>query len=61
MAFHTRPSVGEHPYWHFHIEFYPIWRDRKTRKYLGGIETGGWTYMNDSTPEESAKELREVV
>ena len=61
MAFHTRPSVGEHPYWHFHIEFYPIWRDSKTRKYLGGIETGGWTYTNDSTPEESARELREAV
>ncbi len=61
MAMHTRPSIGKHPYWHFHIEFYPPWRDRTRIKYLAGIETGAGTYTNDSQPEEKAKELREAL
>jgi UDPglucose--hexose-1-phosphate uridylyltransferase len=61
MAFHTRPSTGEHPYWHFHVEFYPPWRDRKRIKYLAGLESGTWTFTNDSSPEEKAKELREAL
>jgi UDPglucose--hexose-1-phosphate uridylyltransferase len=61
MAFHTRPSRGEHPYWHFHIELYPPWRNRSQIKYVAGIETGSWTYTNDSTPEEKASELRDAL
>ncbi|MBD3407785.1 MAG: galactose-1-phosphate uridylyltransferase [Candidatus Lokiarchaeota archaeon] len=61
MAFHTRPSKRKYPYWHFHIEFYPPWRDRTRIKYLGGVETGSFTYTNDSSPEAIAKELREAV
>ncbi|MHA2378945.1 MAG: galactose-1-phosphate uridylyltransferase [Candidatus Thorarchaeota archaeon] len=61
MVFHTRPTVGEHPYWHFHVEFYPPWRDRVQLKYLAGIELGAGTYTNDSIPEETARELREAV
>lgn len=61
MVFHTRPGVGDHPYWHFHVELYPPWRDKNRLKYLAGIETGAWTYTNDSTPEEKAKELRSAV
>jgi len=61
MAFHTRPSTGEHPYWHFHIELYPPWRDRSRMKYLAGVETGAGAYTNDSCPEEIAKELREAI
>lgn len=61
MAFHTRPSSGTHPYWHFHIEFYPPWRDKSRIKYLGGVETGSFTYTNDSSPEEIAKELQEAL
>ncbi|MCF2136646.1 MAG: galactose-1-phosphate uridylyltransferase [Candidatus Thorarchaeota archaeon] len=60
MAMHTAPN-GDHPYWHFHIEFYPPWRDSARLKYLAGIETGAWTYTNDSTPEEKARELREAI
>ncbi|MGY5854024.1 MAG: galactose-1-phosphate uridylyltransferase [Candidatus Thorarchaeota archaeon] len=60
MAFHTQPSSGEFPYWHFHVEFYPPWRDRGRIKYLAGIETGAGTYTNDSIPEEKALELREA-
>jgi UDPglucose--hexose-1-phosphate uridylyltransferase len=61
MAFHARPSKGEHPYWHFHIELYPPWRDRSRIKYLAGIETGAGTYTNDSSPEEKASELRSAL
>ena len=61
MAFHPRPSSGEHPYWHFHVELYPPWRDRSRLKYLAGVETGLGVYTNDSYPEEIAKELREAI
>ena len=61
MAFHTRPSTGDHPYWHFHIELYPPWRDRSRFKYLAGLETGAGTYTNDSLPEATAKEMRDAL
>jgi UDPglucose--hexose-1-phosphate uridylyltransferase len=61
MAFHTRPSVGEYPYWHFHIELYPPWRNRSQLKYQAGVETGVGVYTNDTLPEEIAKELREAI
>lgn len=61
MSFHTRPSIGEYPFWHFHVEFYPPWRDKSRRKYLAGIELGAGTYTNDSLPEERAQELREAL
>jgi UDPglucose--hexose-1-phosphate uridylyltransferase len=61
MVFHPRPATGNHPYWHFHIEFYPPWRDRTRLKYLAGIELGAGTYTNDSIPEEIAEELREAL
>ncbi|MFX1368958.1 MAG: galactose-1-phosphate uridylyltransferase [Promethearchaeota archaeon] len=61
MIMHTRPSKGEYPYWHFHIEFYPPWRDRSRRKHLAGIEEGTGTYTNDSIPELTARELREAI
>jgi UDPglucose--hexose-1-phosphate uridylyltransferase len=60
MAFHARPSVGEYPYWHFHIELYPPWRNRSELKYLGGIEIGAGVYTNESCPEDIALELREA-
>jgi len=55
MAFHTRPSTGKHPYWHFHIEFHTL-----RKKYFEGLETGIATFVNDSCAENIAKELREV-
>ncbi|MFX0054241.1 MAG: galactose-1-phosphate uridylyltransferase [Promethearchaeota archaeon] len=61
MVFHPRPAVGDHPHWHFHVEFYPPWRDRTRLKYLAGIELGAGTYTNDSIPEEIAEELREAL
>ncbi len=61
MVIHTRPSGGTYDYWHFHIEFYPPWRDRTRLKYLAGVESGAWTFTNDSKPEEKARELREAI
>ncbi|MHA2003816.1 MAG: galactose-1-phosphate uridylyltransferase, partial [Candidatus Thorarchaeota archaeon] len=61
MVFHPRPATGDHPYWHFHVEFYPPWRNRTRLKYLAGIELGAGTYTNDSIPEEIAEELREAL
>ena len=56
MAFHTRPSVGEHPYWHFHIELHT-----PRKKHFEGIETGIAVFTNDSCPEDIAKDLREAI
>jgi len=61
MVFHDAPVNLNDDIWHFHIEFYPPWRDRTRRKYLAGVETGGWLYTNDSLPEEKARELREAI
>jgi UDPglucose--hexose-1-phosphate uridylyltransferase len=61
MVFHDSPSNSKQEDWHFHIEFYPPWRDSSRRKYIAGIEQGGWTYTNDSSPEEKAKELRKAL
>jgi UDPglucose--hexose-1-phosphate uridylyltransferase len=61
MAFHARPSGSKYQDWHFHVEFYPPWRDSKRLKFLAGVETGIWTFTNDSSPEEKAKELREAL
>ncbi len=61
MVLHTRPTRGNHDYWHFHVEFYPPWRDRARLKYLAGVESGAWTFTNDSSPEEKAKELRDAI
>ncbi len=61
MVFHTRPSKQTDGLWHFHVEFYPPWRDRTRLKYLAGVEAGTWTYTNDSSPEQKAKELREAL
>jgi len=56
MALHTRPSIGEHPYWHFHVELHT-----PRKKYFEGIETGIAVFTNDSCPEDIAKELREAI
>ncbi len=61
MVFHTRPSGANYDEWHFHVEFYPPWRDKNRIKYLAGVESGTWTYTNDSSPEEKAQELRNAI
>ncbi|MCS7273441.1 MAG: galactose-1-phosphate uridylyltransferase [Fimbriimonadales bacterium] len=59
MAQHPRPTDGaEHPYWQFHIEFYPPHRTRDKLKYLAGSESGAGVFINDTLPEETAAALR---
>jgi UDPglucose--hexose-1-phosphate uridylyltransferase len=52
---------GRYPYFHFHIEFYPPHRSRNKLKYLASVETGAWSFLNDSLAEEKAAELRAAV
>jgi UDPglucose--hexose-1-phosphate uridylyltransferase len=60
MVVRHPPAKGEHPYFHFHIDFYPIQRSATKLKYLAGVETGAGTFLNDTVPEEKARELRET-
>jgi UDPglucose--hexose-1-phosphate uridylyltransferase len=46
---------------HLHIEFMPMLRSREKQKYLAGVETGAGTFINDTSPEEKAAELRAVA
>lgn len=59
MVFHTRPSIDSHDYWHFHIEFYPSLRN--ISRLQDSIETGAGILTNNSSPEENAKELRDLL
>lgn len=61
MLLHQAPTRGRHPYFHFHIEFYPPHRSKEKLKYLASIETGAGTFLNDSLAEEKAAELRRVA
>ncbi len=58
MMVRQRPARGEHPYFHFHIEFFPIQRSREKIKYLAGVESGTGLFLNDTAAEEKAAELR---
>lgn len=60
MILRQPPVKGEHPYFHFHIEFYPIQRSATKLKYLAGVETGAGTFLNDTRAEDKAHELRET-
>lgn len=61
MLLHQAPVRGRYPYFHFHIEFYPPHRSRNKLKYLASVETGAWSFLNDSLAEEKAAELRAAV
>ena len=59
---HPRPTDGApHPYWQFHIEFYPPYRTRDKLKYLAGSESGAGVFINDTLPEETAQALRAIA
>jgi UDPglucose--hexose-1-phosphate uridylyltransferase len=58
MLVRQAPAKGEHPYFHFHVDFYPIQRSPTKLKYLAGVETGAGTFLNDTKPEERAEMLR---
>jgi UDPglucose--hexose-1-phosphate uridylyltransferase len=58
MLVRQRPAVGEHPYFHLHIDFLPIQRSATKLKYLASVESGNGTFLNDTRPEEQAALLR---
>ncbi len=58
MMVRQRPARGAHPYFHFHVEFYPIQRSPTKIKYLAGVESGTGTFLNDTLAEEKAAEYR---
>jgi UDPglucose--hexose-1-phosphate uridylyltransferase len=61
MVIRVSPSRGEHPYFHFHIEFLPIQRSAKKLKYLAAVESGSGTFLADTRPEERAAEMRRTA
>lgn len=60
MMVRQSPAKGEHPYFHFHIDFLPIQRSATKLKYLAGIESGCGTFLNDTRAEDQAEILRNV-
>ena len=58
MLVRQRPSVGEHPYFHLHIDFLPIQRSGTKLKYLASVESGNGAFLNDTRPEDQAALLR---
>ncbi|NIM04161.1 MAG: galactose-1-phosphate uridylyltransferase [Armatimonadetes bacterium] len=48
------------PDWHFHIEFYPPYRDKGKLKYVAGVESGAGNFVVDSYPEMRATQLQEI-
>jgi len=60
MVLHQRPTDRKtYPYYHFHVEFYPPYREKDKIKYFASVETGSGTVTFDYSPEMKAKELRE--
>ncbi|MEM3046702.1 MAG: galactose-1-phosphate uridylyltransferase [Candidatus Bathyarchaeia archaeon] len=61
MVFHQAPTDGrEYPYYHFHAEFYPPYRERGKLKFFASVETGAGTVTFDYRPEDKAEELRDA-
>jgi UDPglucose--hexose-1-phosphate uridylyltransferase len=60
MAVRQAPAQGVHPYFHLHVEFFPIQRSATKLKYLAGVETGAGTFLNDTLAEEQAEALRKA-
>lgn len=58
MILHHEPIRRKEGLGHLHFEFYPPLRDRGKLKFLAGCEQGAGTFINDSSPEEKAAQLR---
>lgn len=58
MVVRQKPAKGDHPYFHFHVEFLPLQRSATKLKYLAGVESGAGTYLNDTLSEDRAADLR---
>ena len=60
MAMHQEPTMPGYEYNWFHVEFYPPYRTASKLKYLAGSEAGAGAFINDTLPEETAAQLRDV-
>lgn len=61
MAVHQQPTDGKsHSYYHFHIEFYPLYQSKDRIKYTAGIERVGTFEYGAGSPEEKAEELKQI-
>jgi UDPglucose--hexose-1-phosphate uridylyltransferase len=60
MLLRQNPVKGEHPYFHFHVDLYPIQRSATKLKYVAGVESGAGTFLNDTVAEDKAREFRET-
>jgi len=60
MNVYQAPFKGNYPFYHLHIEFYPLLREKEKLKYAAGIEMGTWEFTYDGVPEENAQKLREA-
>jgi len=59
MVLHQKPTDGkDYPYYHFHVEFYPPYREKGKLKFFASVETGAGTVTFDYRPEDKAEELR---
>lgn len=58
MVVRNAPVRGDHPYFHFHLEFLPIQRSKTKLKYLAAVESSAGTFLADTRAEERAAELR---
>ncbi|TLX69812.1 UDP-glucose--hexose-1-phosphate uridylyltransferase [Labilibacter sediminis] len=58
---HQSPSdCNDHPYWHFHMHFYPpLLRSATVKKFMVGYELLAES-QRDITPEQSAERLRNL-
>jgi len=61
MAMFQTPSDGkDYEYFHFHVEFCPPLRGKNKIKWMASVETETWQFINPSTPEEIADELKRL-
>lgn len=61
MTLYQAPiEKSDQGYAHFFFQITPPYRTRDRLKYLAGTELGSGVFVNDSFPEEKAKELQEV-
>ncbi len=61
MALYISPSEQDkYGYFHFHVEFCPPLRDKNKIKWMASVETTTWQFINPSSPEEIASQLRSI-
>lgn len=60
MTINQAPVKGSYPYAHFFFQITPPYRSKDRLKYLAGTELGAGVFVNDSLPEEKARELINV-